>query len=142
MITSLALIERFLNIRYHLISDKPVDVYVVPNPKQYDLIAENKNFKYYSDCSKKGIEVYNGKCNMLPENGGIVVLSKENTKINIELKYYYEYEDDSKITYYNINGENCIVLDPTAGKFGYPGYDNNLTGRKIATDGNVYYYLS
>ena len=38
------------------------------------------------------------------------------------------------VTYYNIDGETCIVLDATAGKNGYIGYGANIKDKKIAMD--------
>ncbi len=53
------------------------------------------------------------------------------------------YLKTSKISYYEIDGKKCVVLDATAGKYGYPGYDANPEGEKIAIDPltKEYFYL-
>jgi hypothetical protein len=43
-----------------------------------------------------------------------------------------------------IQGKQSIVLEPTAGVYGYPGYDANVTGKKTAIDPitKEYFYLT
>ena len=45
--------------------------------------------------------------------------------------------------HYKIGNKKCVVLDATAGEYGYPGYDGNLEGEKIAIDPLTkdYFYL-
>ena len=77
----------------------------------------------------------------LDQYGGII-LSNENWQdatVSVSIEFYfhpsfYELFKDEKIVTYNIDGVNCVVLDPTAGTYGFPGYDGGVIGEKTAID--------
>ncbi|NOZ77537.1 MAG: hypothetical protein GXO65_07795 [Euryarchaeota archaeon] len=73
--------------------------------------------------------------------------------MSLDLTYYYRltfYDaftrayEGQQVKSYRLNGKTCIVLDATSGRYGYPGYDGNLEGEKVAinTVTREYYYLS
>lgn len=131
---------RYENIKYYISSNEPLDLYLVPSGEEQKNIANNKKFVHYPSCQKKDIYETSGSCDILKDNGGIILVNKNgrNAKVEIELNFYYAYDtesilEDKKITYYTIEGEKCVVLESTAGKFGFPGYDST-TGKKYAID--------
>ncbi len=131
----------YLNISYSVDSDKPLDIYVVPSPDDFDLLGDGKTFTHYPTCEKENILRTEDSCNFLGSHGGIILANNnwQTATISIEIEFYfrpsfYEIFSDTSITSYEIDNVDCIVLEPTSGKYGYVGYDANLSGEKIAID--------
>jgi len=131
----------YLNISYKITSNKPLHIYVVPSKKDFNLLNNNSEFTHYSSCEHENILDIEDVCSHLDKYGGII-LSNNNwndATITIDLTFYfhpsfYELFKTKTITSYKINNINCVVLDATAGLYGYAGYDDGLTGEKIAID--------
>ncbi|ODS36444.1 MAG: hypothetical protein A7315_14065 [Candidatus Altiarchaeales archaeon WOR_SM1_79] len=136
----------YMNIKYDVSSSQPLTIYVVPSKIDYDLMSKGKAFKNYPSCQKQNVLRISDSCDGLATYGGLI-LENENwdafynkdTTVNLNIKFYFYYSayellKDQKITYYEVDNQRCIVLDATAGKYGYPGYNANLTGEKIAID--------
>lgn len=117
----------------------PVNVFTVPTRNDYVLFLSNEGFNYYHDCSKQGVTQTDSHC-VLENTGGVVFSNPMNTQSTIKLDILtseqYPLIDLEKIqiNYYEINGEKCVILDPTLGEFGYAGYDTQITGEKTAID--------
>lgn len=121
---------------YTIESDQPVSVYVVSSSDSFDKWAAGEHFLYNGPCSRE--EIYQGtaSCSMTSD-GGIIIenLNKENAKVEINITYipevsYTELTSDLNITYYNMNGMECVVVDPTYFEVGYLGYmegNQNMT---------------
>ncbi len=131
----------YLNISYTIESSQPLDLYVVPSRDDFNDFVDGESFSHYSDCKEENILSLTEMCSFLGNNGGII-LSNNNwgdatVQVNLEFYFrpsFYENFKDNVITYYNIDGKKCIVVDCTAGDYGYPGYDGDITGEKIAID--------
>ncbi len=81
----------------------------------------------------------NGKCSYLDQYGGIILVNNnwQDATVHVNLSFYlhpsfYKIFENNTITYYSLEGGKCVVLDATAGEYGYPGLDSNLEGEKIA----------
>ncbi len=103
------------------------------------------HFKHYQECSRSGLS-FSVTCevsspavlffvNRAPEGirNKINVQRTISLKINDKTAEEWGFNTDLKITTYKLNeeGVECVVLDPTAGTSGYPGYDWNLNSSKI-----------
>jgi hypothetical protein len=141
---------QYLNISYDIESSKPLHLYIVPSREDFDLMSKNRPFNNYPSCEEKNVLRIEGICPYLDKNGGIILSNKNigdaTIKVNIEFYHhpsFYELFKNQTITSYEIDSTNCVVLDPTAGEYGYPGYDAGLTGKKIAIDpiSKEYVYL-
>lgn len=140
---------QYMNIDYSISSSTPLNIYFVPSNKEYSKISDEESFTHYPSCQKESTYHVSDSCNSIGQNGGIVLVNtdyKNRATIDINLEYSYEYSTQSlftgeKISYYNLDGEQCIVLEATAGKYGFPGYDST-TGRKIAVDPITKKYFS
>lgn len=141
----------FMNIKYKISSSEPVTIHFVHSKSEYEKILDRKPFSQYSSCQRNNIFEAAGSCDFLKEKGGMVLINSDNTnraKVDINMKFYYSYSTynfgNNNISYYRIKEDNCVVLDATAGKYGYPGYDANLAEEKIAIDSmsQEYYYLN
>ena len=70
-----------------------------------------------------------------------------NVDVNINFYFhptFYNHYGEENITKYNINGVSCIILDPTLGDYGFPGYDRYIFGEKFAINpiSKEYSYLN
>lgn len=138
--------SRYMNIEYSISSSKPITIYVVPSKRDFELMSKDKEFRHYPSCYKENVLKISDSCDRLKSYGGIIlknenqdIFSNKDATINLEIKFYfyyplYKFIKDQKITYYEIENQKCIVLDATAGRYGYPGYDANLKGEKLAID--------
>jgi len=132
---------QYMNIDYSISSSTPLNIYFVPSNKEHSKIANMQSFTHYPSCQKESVYRVSDSCDSIGQNGGIILVNTDyenRATVNIDLDYSYAYSTQSlfsgeKISYYEIDGEQCVVLEATAGKYGFPGYDST-TGRKIAID--------
>ena len=138
----------YVNIEYEIYSSDPLDIYVVPSKAEYEKMIKRKSFEHFTSCANLNVLRISDSCNHITTHGG-VILQNDNPDeaiIEFDLKFNFYYStqkllNDQQISYYEINNQSCIVLDATAGKYGYPGYDANLIGEKIAFDPLTKEYL-
>ena len=131
----------YLNISYKIVSNKPLHLYIVPSKQDFNLLSSGDTFNHYPSCELEDILSTEGVCPHLDKYGGII-LSNSNgndATVTVNLMFYfhpsfYELFKNETITSYKIDNTNCVVLDATAGVYGYPGFDGGLTGEKIAID--------
>jgi len=131
----------YMNIRYSITSIVPLDLYVVPSSDDFHLIANHRTFTHYPECKDQQFLKISDSCDYLKKRGGIVLVNNnyDDAVVDLEIIRYFNYPlpdslQSNIITSYTIKEEKCIVLDPTLGKYGYPGYPINVTGDKIAID--------
>jgi hypothetical protein len=124
-----------VEINYDVQSSTPIGVLVVPNPESLERAARGKSYSYYPECSNQDVLRTTGSC-QVDVAGGVLLLNNENEDATIDIYMTINYLAVNVSTiltnYYSIKNESCVVLDATAGKYGYPGYDGNLIGEKIA----------
>jgi hypothetical protein len=131
----------YMNINYDVVSDKPLHFYIVPSMEDFNLCNEGKTFTHYPDYERENVLNFKGSASNFDKYGGIILCNNnwEDATITVNLMFYfhpsfYELFKNQTITSYKIDNTNCVVLDATAGVYGYPGYDAELTGEKIAID--------
>jgi len=131
----------YMVVKYDISSSQPLTTYVVPSRKDYELLSQNKPFEYYPSCKNQDVIWTSDSCNGLTTYGGLVLKNdnRNDAIVDMDLRFYFYYSHvelfrDQQISYYEIDGKKCIVLDATAGKYGYPGYDASIEGDKIALD--------
>ena len=141
----------FLNISYHVTSEHPIDFYIVPSRDEFNDFSDNKDFTYITNHFYDDETEMQGTCGYLETYGGIILSNPnwKNTEVTIELTFYshpsfYKLFENNTIRSYTIKDASCVVLEPTAGLYGYPGYDANVTGKKTAIDPITkdYFYLT
>ena len=136
----------YMNIKYDASSSQPLTIYVVPSRADYESMSGGHTFTHYPPCKKQNILKISDSCDGLTDYGGLILkndnlalLSNNDAIVDLKIKFYFYYSPyellaDQKISYYEIDNQKCIVLDATAGEYGYPGCDANLEGEKIAID--------
>ena len=135
-----------LEIDYTISSSQPVNVYVLPSRDEFDKLVHRKSFQHYPDCQRSGVYQVEATCE-IPRYGGVAIQNQclSSAMVTVRATFSYRiYFEGLKITYYNLKGEQAIVLELTAGKYGYPGYSPILEAeKKIAVDPvtEEYFYL-
>jgi hypothetical protein len=122
-----------LLLNYKINSNRMMSVLVFADKENYELYLNGSKYMYYAGCSFNRASSKEIKCK-INDIYGIVIQNEFNgnaeTFINIGL-----FKDLNKgINVYEINNQKCIVLDATAGKYGYPGFEANLGTTKVAFD--------
>ena len=135
-----------LEIDYSVSTSELVDIYILPSKDEFDNLIQRRSFQHYPDCQKQGVYQAEEKCS-IPRYGGIAVQNptSRNAMIDIRVTFSYKvYFEGLKLTYYTLKGEQAIVLEVTAGKYGYPGYSPfKEAEKKFAIDPitKEYFYL-
>ncbi len=127
-----------LTFTYTIISSRPIDFFIVPSYEDFNQSYSQHSFEYYPSCQYENQEFISDSCT-IKKYGGIGILNNHfrPATVTVELEQYfkpsfYSLFQNESISSYNINGQQSVVLDPTAGDYGYPGYDAKVTGEKIA----------
>ena len=135
-----------LEIDYSVSSSEPVNIYVLPSSKELDKLVQRKSFQHYPECAEQGVYQAQATCE-IPRYGGIAIQNRtsRDATVDVEVTFSYEiYFEGLKITYYTLKDEQAIVLELTAGEYGYPGYSPvEEAERRIAIDPitKEYFYL-
>jgi len=126
-----------LEIGYSISSSEPVNIYILPSRDEFDNLVDRRTFEHYPDCQQQAIYQAEGECE-IPRYGGIAIQNPtlRNAVVNAGVKFSYNVcFEGLKVTYYTLEGEQAIVLELTAGKYGYPGYSPLVeSDRKFAID--------
>jgi|SRR3989344_1489969 len=134
----------FLDVEYSISSSEPINIYVVPTREDFNSLIEGETFSHYESCQNKNIISISDSCESLDQYGGIIIQNpdfEEDLGFSLDIKFYFKYSSnntlaelikDNGVSYYRIGKERCVVLDATAGEYGYAGYDGNLEEEKTA----------
>lgn len=131
----------YLNMRYDISSSQPLSIYVVPSRNDYELMSEGRSFKHFPSYQKQNILKISDSCDGLTNYGGLI-LKNDNSNdatVDLDMKFYlyysvYDFFENKEMKSYLIDEQTYIVLDATAGKYGYPGFGGNHEGTKTAID--------
>ncbi len=127
---------------YEVESSAPITVYLVPSRSDYEALCENRPFNACSGTEARNVVRLSGSFQGMGTNGGLVLKNdgRISAIVAVKVKKHINYATDDvltglKFTTYAINNRTCVVLDPTAGKYGYPGFSPaNDTGERLAID--------
>jgi len=135
-----------LEIDYSVWSSEPVNIYILTSRDEFDDMAQRGSFQHYSECAEQGVYQAQATCE-IPRYGGIAIQNptSRDATVDVEVTFSYKiYFEGLKITYYTLKDEQAIVLELTAGEYGYPGYSPvEEAERRIAVDPitKEYFYL-
>jgi hypothetical protein len=143
---------RSITLEYEITSSAPVSVYCVPSEADYTALVQDRRFNFYPSTEAHNILSLSDSCADMATSGGLVIKNdgRSAASISVHIKKFTYYNTsalvrDMPMVSYVLNNQTCVVLDPTAGKYGYPGFSSyNETGERIAIDPvtKQYYYLS
>ena len=135
-----------LEIGYSVSSSEPVNIYILPSKDEFDDLVQRRSFQHYPECAEERVYQAQATCE-IPRYGGIAIENptSRDATADVEVTFSYEvYFEGLKITYYTLKDEQAIVLELTAGQYGYPGYSPvEEAGKRIAIDPitEEYFYL-
>ncbi len=135
-----------LEIDYSVSSSEPVNIYVLPSSQELDKLVQRKSFQHYPECAEQGVYQAQATCE-IPRYGGMAIQNPTSRDATVDLEVTFSYKiyfEGLKITYYTLEDEQAIVLELTAGEYGYPGYSPvEETERRFAIDPitKEYFYL-
>ncbi len=134
-----------LEIDYSISSSEPANVYILPSRDEFDNLVDRKSFQHYPDYQEEGVYQAEATCE-IPRYGGIAIQNptSRNAMLDVRVTFSYNvYFEGLKVTYYTLDGEQAIVLELTAGRYGYPGYSPLVEAeRKFAIDPITEEYFS
>lgn len=111
-------------IRYTMTSEQPIDLLFFPSVEEYQHYQAHQQYRTYQ-CSRKGIYQIDETCLLQP--GTLLVVQnpgKEDSRAQVDIQYSVPERTASgpgSMTTYIINGQSCVVLDPSIKGLGYPG---------------------
>ena len=135
-----------LEIRYSVSSSEPVNIYILPSRDEFDNMVKRRSFQYYPECAEQGVYQIQATCE-IPGYGGTAIQNPTSRDATVDLEVTFSYKvyfEGLKITSYTLEGENAMVLELTAGEYGYPGYSPIVEAEKrFAIDPitKEYFYL-
>jgi hypothetical protein len=134
-----------LEIDYSVSSSEPVNIYILPSRDEFDNLVERRSFQHYPDCAEQGVYQADATCE-IPRYGGIALQNPTSGDASVDFEVTFSYKvyfEGLKITYYTLKREQAIVLELTAGKYGYPGYSPIVEAeKKFAIDPITKEYFS
>lgn len=134
-----------LEIDYSVLSSEPVNVYILPSRDEFDNLVERRSFRHYPECAEQGIYQAQATCE-LSRYGGAAIQNPNSSDASVDVEVTFSYKvyfEGLKVTCYTLEGEQAVVLELTAGKYGYPGYSPIAEAeRKFAIDPVTKEYFS
>ncbi|MCD1293859.1 hypothetical protein CUJ83_02455 [Methanocella sp. CWC-04] len=142
---------QYMNMEYSVTSTQPISIYVVPSKADYEALRTSKNFNEYPSNRAENILKISDICETMLSHGGLVLKNDagKDSIVDVLIKTYYSYSTqdflkDKDMTSCVVNNQTCIVLDPTAGIYGYVGASGKpADGEVVAIDPikKDYYYI-
>lgn len=125
-----------MTLNYRITSNRLVSIYAIADESNYEKFMNGTSFNHYNACNSLRTSNREVNCR-INDLFGLIIENNFNGKTNAHISLNLLQEKSQGINVYDINNQMCIVLDATAGKYGYPGYEANLKGPKVAFDINT-----
>ncbi len=130
----------FMTIDYNIQSDQQLTLFVVPTWTEYSEFLEG-DFANFTSSDQWNFTNTTGTIPELPTFGGIMLYNPGaltatatvDLFFSFQASFYDTYNKDA-LTVYRVWGKDAVLLDPTSGNFGFPGYDAAVVGVKKAID--------
>ena len=133
----------FMTIDFTVASDLPVHLLVVPTQAEFFALRDGDlaNFSQLTQYEEVNLTSKTGVIPEMTTYGGIILLN-EGTQVatvtvdllfSFQASFYHTY-NKNRLTSYNVNGKEAVLLDPTLDEYGFPGYDAQVMGVKKAID--------
>lgn len=142
----------YLNISYWIDSNQALHLYVIAsenlNESIYNL-QHSLDFTHYSKWEKTALVSMISDITYLDKYSGIILANEgtQDANVYINLTFYFRpsfynlyNKDDIFIQY--LNEESCVILNPSLGNYGFPGYNGAIDGEFTAIDPiTLQYYI-
>jgi len=144
----------YLNISFWIDSNQPLHMYVTPSENLNETIynlQHGLNITHYTEWEKKALVSMIGNIEYLDKYSGIILANEGSLDaiVQYSLEFYfrpffYNLYDKDDIKIHFMNAISCVILDPSLGDYGFPGYDSGMEDEITAVDPitKEYYQLS
>ena len=133
----------WMTIEYSIQSDQPLHLFVVPTQKDFFALRDGDlaNFTQFAQWEAVNVTAKSGTIPQMTTYGGVILLNQgtETATVSIDFHFtfqpsFYQTYNRDALTVYTVDGKNAVVLDPTLGEYGFPGYAAGVTGKKTVID--------
>lgn len=140
----------YMTIEYTIESDQPLDLFIVGSQSDFFILKNGDLANFIPLEEWLQMTTVTGTSPQLDTYGGFILFNNNETHIataNVNLLFkfqpsFYGTYNKNKMTVYTLGGKNAVLLDPTAGDFGFPGYDAEIVGVKKAIDPQTNHYAT
>ncbi|UCF11913.1 MAG: hypothetical protein JSW06_07675 [Thermoplasmatales archaeon] len=131
----------YMNIEYTINSNQSLHFFVVHSYSDFYNLSQGKPFNHYTEWEKVALISIIDSIEHINRYAGIVLVN-EGTKVasvSVDFEFYfrpsfYELYGEDDIIVFSFDSTSGIIFDPTLGDYGFPGYDVDIEGEKIAID--------
>lgn len=124
----------YMSIDYSFHSDQPLILFVMPS-------GDFANVSPIPEWTQTNVTNATGTIPQLFTFGGIILYNGgiHTATVTLDITFsfqasFYKTYNEDKLIVYRVWGKNAVLLDPTLGDYGFPGYDDAVTGVKKAID--------
>jgi hypothetical protein len=124
-----------MTIEYSFQSDRPLHFFIVPTQVEFFGLRDNGTANVTSE--EPNLTSKTGTIPQMLTFGGIVLLNNNSqpATVNVDFVFtlhpsFYAIYNKNKLTAYKIGEKDAVILDPTVGNYGFPGYDAGVVGEK------------
>jgi len=133
----------YMTIDYRIESDQPLHMFVVPTQTEFFSLRDGDlaNFTHVAQWEEMNLTSKTGTIPQLFTFGGIILFNEGASAATVSFDFlfsfqpsFYDTYNENRLTAYEIVGKDSVILDPTLGDYGFPGYDAEVVGEKKALD--------
>jgi len=136
-----------MTIEYTVQSDQSFDLFIVPTQLEFFALRDTGTANVIYEESNITSKI--GTVPQMTTFGGIVLLNNNTQAATVFVDFlftfqpsFYQTYNKNALTAYEIDGKNAVLLDPTLGEYGFPGYDAQIVGEKKAIDPRSNQYIT
>ena len=126
-----------MTIDYTIQSNLPLHLIVVPTQKDFFALQNNDTANFTYEWEEPNVTNKTGTIAQMVTFGGIILFNEgaQTATVTLDITFslrpsFYNTYNKNALTAYNLWGRNAVLLDPTLGDFGFPGYDAEVVGIK------------
>jgi len=137
----------YMTIEYSFQSDQPLHFFVVPTQVEFFGLRDNGTANVTSE--EPNLTSKSGTISQMLTFGGVVLLNNNTQTATVDVDFvftlhpsFYTTYNKDKLTSYEIGGKDAVILDPTLGDYGFPGYDAKIMGEKKVINPVTKHYVT
>jgi hypothetical protein len=133
----------YMSIDYSITTNQPLHLFVVPTQKEFFALRDGDlaNFTYIESFNVTNLTNVEGSIPQLFTYGGIILVnggaSVATVSIDFDFSFrasFYKTYNLQALTPYRLGGTYAVLLDPSLGAYGFPGFDARIVGEKTVID--------
>jgi hypothetical protein len=141
----------WMTIEYSIESDGPLHMFVVPTQSEFFALRDGDlaNFTQLTQWEVTNLTAKSGTIPQMTTYGGVILLNEgvSSATVNVDFLFtfrpsFYQTYNRNTLTSYDYKGTNAVILDPTLGEYGFPGYAARVTGEKTVIDPRTNEYVT